>query len=110
MPVTLQSPFGVQCKPYGEARSAEFWLGNDFDTFKKFIGFLKIFEPRKCFILRREIRIISLGVQLILFPFIGVSKSLELFKNLKGFSILFLLQNVLFDGWDGLDGLDGLTG
>ena len=24
MPVTLQTPFGVQCKPYGEARSAEF--------------------------------------------------------------------------------------
>ena len=33
------------------------------------------------FIPRREIRSISLGVQLILFPFIGVSKSLELFKN-----------------------------
>ena len=25
MPVTLQTPFGVQCKPYGEARSAEFY-------------------------------------------------------------------------------------
>ena len=29
-----------------------------------------------------RIHSISLGVQLILFPFIGVSKSLELFKNL----------------------------
>ena len=26
MTVTLQSPFGVQCKPYGEARSAEFYF------------------------------------------------------------------------------------
>ena len=41
-----------------------------------------LFTSWKCFIPRREIRSISLGVQLILFPFIGVSKSLELFKNL----------------------------
>ena len=46
---------------------------------------------------RREIRSISLGVQLILFPFIGVSKSLEHFKNLKGFSF-FLPPNVLSPG------------
>ena len=45
-----------------------------------------------CFIPQREIRSISLGVQLILFPFIGVSKCLELFTNLYGFSIFFLLQ------------------
>ena len=44
---------------------------------------------------RREIRSISQGVQLILFPFIGVSKSLKPFKNLKGYSFFFLLQNVL---------------
>ena len=41
------------------------------------------------FIPRREIRSISLGVQLILFPFIRVSKSLEPFENLLGFSIFF---------------------
>ena len=62
-----------------------------------------------CFIPRRGIRSISLGVQLILFPFTGVSKSLEPFKNLYVFSF-FLLQNVLFDGLDGLDGLTGWTG
>ena len=48
------------------------------------------FFASKCFIPRREIRSISLGVQLILFPFIGVSKSLEPFKNLLGFQFFFL--------------------
>ena len=38
------------------------------------------------FIPRREIRSISLGVQLVLFPFIVVRKSLEHFKILQGFS------------------------
>ena len=38
---------------------------------------------------RGEIHSISLGVQLILFPFIGVSKILEPFKNLNGFSFFF---------------------
>ena len=35
---------------------------------------------------------------------VWVSKSLELFKNLQGFSNFFLPQNVLFDGTDGTDG------
>ena len=60
-----------------------------FREFQKFIRFLNFFFASKCFIPRREIRSISLGVQLILFPFIGVSKSLEPFKNLKGFSVFF---------------------
>ena len=41
------------------------------------------------------------GVQLILVPFIVVSKSLEHFKNPISFSNFFLLQNVLSDGLDG---------
>ena len=60
------------------------------DNIKKIVSFIP----------RREIRSILLGVQLILFPFIGVSKSLEPFKNINGFS-MFFPRNVVFDGSDG---------
>ena len=81
-----------------------FWGSEALEHFKDLEALSNFFFASKCFIPRREIRSISLGVQLILFPFIGVSKSLEPFKNLKGFSIIFLPQNVLFDGLDGWTG------
>ena len=46
MPVTLQSPFGVQCKPYGETRSAEF-DGTD--------GTTVFFSPEKKKVLHEKI-------------------------------------------------------
>ena len=48
---------------------------------------------------RREIRSISQGVQLILFPFIGVSNSLEPFKNMRVYRIFFRSKFFIVTGW-----------
>ena len=53
---------------------------------------------------RREIRSISQGVQLILFPFIGVSNSLEPFKNMRVYRIFFSIEMLYCDGLDGWTG------
>ena len=63
--------------------------------FKKSIGFLKIFKPRKCFIRRREMRSISSRVHLILFPFVVLVNVYCTFKNQLGFLSFLNLENVL---------------
>ena len=85
------SPVGVQLRSL-----SIYWVRKGIFDFKNLTG-LSHFFSSKCFIPRS----ISLGVQLILFPFIGVSKSLELFKNLLSFAIFFCIKMFYLTGGTG---------
>ena len=70
-------------------------------AFQKSIAFLKLFAS-KCFILRREIRSISVGVQLILFPFTVLGDVYWTSKTDKVYRRFLLKKN--FFWWDGIIG------
>ena len=72
------------------------WGQQIFRAFQKSIGLLNFFFASKCFIPRREIRSISLGVHLFLLMFYLGLVNLQSISKIYRFSqFFFLLQNVL---------------